>query len=380
VLNFLINSQEQTAEYFNKLDLWYHGYWRMQEAHHGTEHFELFLGYMTRISPGNTTTIHQLTDAVEHIGNWSPNVPRWFDYESGLFRSLFFGTDGIRPDEFELNMPDHLRCANLLLLAYDITYEKKYLDLAKSYTRKWAIEISNLDHPIPIGFTRDGPLYSLTESLESIYRSFAGMAGNLGSNLDRAENILASGGLQLFLKLWEFDHDDVFLQSAQRLLTELATELTDPDAGPVADAIRFYRRLTGRHDFDQYILNVFEQLSPFDIQSISVDLPKVLNKRPTGVGKRADMPIWYEDSCLRRHNPILISVAAEILDSSDLYTCAVDLARTYFKLAVQLMPDGRHHGCAARTVSAIARGHGRNNHAGMTTAVLHPVMQSLNLV
>ena len=38
-------------------------------------------------------------------------------------------------------------------------------------------------------------------------------------------------------------------------------------------------------------------------------------------------------------------------------------------------PDGRDHGCSARSVNAIARGHGRENHAGMITAVLDPLVK-----
>lgn len=34
-------------------------------------------------------------------------------------------------------------------------------------------------------------------------------------------------------------------------------------------------------------------------------------------------------------------------------------------------------GCSARSVSAVARGHGRDNNAGMTTAVLAPLLGAL---
>ena len=72
-------------------------------------------------------------------------------------------------------------------------------------------------------------------------------------------------------------------------------------------------------------------------------------------------------------NPITLAVAAEILGDDALAARALDLARAYFALARQALPDGRDHGCAARTVSAVARGHGRDNHAGVVTAVLGPL-------
>lgn len=375
VIDFLISEQEKTADHFRKTDLWKHGYWRMQEAHHGTEHFELFLGFITRVLPDNETTVSQLIDAVEHIGNWSKEIPEWFDYSTGLFRSLYFGTDGVRADEYELNMPDHLRCANLLMLAYNVTKDSKYFQLAEAYSELWAEAICNPGKPLPIGINRDGPIYELTGSSEETYRSFAGMAGMLDNELDRAENILASGGIQLFLKIWKVGKRDIFLRAANRLLTIISTALNDVDAGPVADLIRFYRNVTGNRDLDLIIIQATENLKPFEIQSIGLDLPENLKKRPPGVGKRSDMPVWYENGKPRTHNPILLSLAAEISEDPMLATRAVDIARAYFNLATQLLEDGRHHGCAARTVSAVARGHGRNNHSGMATAVLMPIIK-----
>jgi len=96
VIRFLEKVQEDVAEHHTLSDKWFHGYWRTQEAHHGTEHFELFLGFMARVLPGNPTTSRQIVDAVEHLGNWSDEVPPWFDHSTGVFRSLFYGTAGGR--------------------------------------------------------------------------------------------------------------------------------------------------------------------------------------------------------------------------------------------------------------------------------------------
>jgi len=95
------------------------------------------------------------------------------------------------------------------------------------------------------------------------------------------------------------------------------------------------------------------------------------------LGKRKDVPLWREDGELRRHNPILLALAAEVAADEHLATRAIDLARAYFALARRCFPHGREHGCSARTVSAIARGHGRENNAGMVTAALEPVLTAL---
>ncbi len=379
VARFLRAERDKVASYFATTDKWHHGYWRMQEAHHGTEHFELFLGFMMRVFPNDQETARQLIDAVEHIGNWSDEVPAWFDYSTGLFLSLYFGADGVRADPAELNMPDHLRCASLLLLAHEAAGDQRYLELAASYSERWALAVENPNTPLPIGIAKDGPVYDLSGPAEESYRSFAGMAGDLESDLDRAENILASGGVQLFLDMWRRTGNTHFLGATERLLDVLIDTITDPDAGPAADALRLYRRITRKTDFDSQVLRAVEPLDPHAVSSLTLELPQPLKKRPSGVGKRSDMPVWLEDGTPRRHDPILLALAAEITEDVELTREAVDLARAYFSLAVKNLPDGRSHGCAARSVSAVARGHGRNNHAGMTTAVLLPILQHFGI-
>ena len=86
------------------------------------------------------------------------------------------------------------------------------------------------------------------------------------------------------------------------------------------------------------------------------------------------MPNWFENGTPRRHSPVLLSVLAEIDGDSALATRSIDIARTYFALAREALPDGRRHGCAANTISAIARGHGRENNTGMVTGVLGPLI------
>ena len=151
--------------------------------------------------------------------------------------------------------------------------------------------------------------------------------------------------------------------------------LNDADAGSVADAVRHYRHWTGDRRYDNMIRVAIASQTSQCIQTIAFDPAKQLDHRPAGVGKRQDMLLWLEDGQPRRHNPITLALAAEIDNDEALATQALDLAHAYFQLARQTLPDGRDHGCAARTISAVARGHGRENHAGMTTAVLGPLIQ-----
>ncbi len=394
-LAFMKQVRDDIGEHFTHKGMWKHGYWTMQEAHHGTEHFELFLGALLRLDPTDEVTQAQFLDAAEHIGNWVPEIPLWFDEETGQFRSMYMGTEGVRTAPgMELNIPDHVRFVNLCLIAHKVvspssTETSRYLALATRYATLWAEAI--LAHPtLPVGLLPSGPVYDLTGDSESAYRAFAGMAGHLDDNVDRTENMLASGAIQAFLTLWQYTHQAEFRRAAERLLDILATQLPDADAGAAADAIRFYRRRTGDHRYDKYVMDVMSTLNPFGFDALGLDPDVQRPARPHGIGKRTDMPNWYElkndDAVPRRHNPVLMAVAAEIAADATpamagaptgaLAARALDLARTYFELACEALPDGRHHGCAANTVSAIARGHGRENHAGMLTAVLDPLLYS----
>ena len=60
----------------------HNGYFKMEDAHHGTE---LFLGFLPRyidIFPDDQNAKNLILDVAEHIGNWSNNTNDWFDYSN----------------------------------------------------------------------------------------------------------------------------------------------------------------------------------------------------------------------------------------------------------------------------------------------------------
>ncbi len=378
LMDFLCRLRDQIHDHFTETGQWHHGYWCAQEAHHGTEHFDLFLGTLYHLNPDDAHTKAQILDAAEHIGNWAPEIPTWFDESTGLFRSMYLGTRVVRVESgMALNIPDHLRFVSLCLLAYRAGGGSRYLDFAAKYTTRWVCAVLEGDQ-IPLGLTPQGPLTELVGESEAAYRSFVGMVGHLDDDLDRTENLLASNGIGVMLQLWQLTGQPSFLHAAERLLDLAATQLADPDAGPAADALRTYRRITGSARYDGVLTATFENAAavrdPYALGELGIVLDTRRSERPHGIGKRADMPEWFEDGQPRRHSPITLSVVAEVRGDPALALRALDLARTYFELARETLPDGRHHGCAANTVSAVARGHGRNNNAGMVTAVLSPLL------
>jgi len=365
-LGFMLRLRDRIRDHFESSGKWTHGYWRRQEVHHGTEHTELFLGCLWRLKRDDRETVRQVIDVAEHIGNWVPGVEPWFDWDTGLFRSMYLGTEYVGlEDAMRPNIPTHFRCLNIARLAHHMTGEKRYVDLCVAHATRWADAILT-DDSVPAALIPHAPSAEKADGQSA----FEGQAGDMNQRINRAENFLASSAIECFLDLCKLAGRDDFKAAAERLLDIIATQLTDPDAGPAADVLRTYRAMTGDARYDRLILDTVKQLDPSSVRELGMDPFPARDSRPSGIGKRQDMPNWFENGMPRRHNPILLAVAAELAQDDDLAREAVDMARAYFALARRVYPHGRKHGCSARTVSAIARGHGRDNNAGTLTGVL----------
>lgn len=365
---------------------WNHGYWKFYEAHHGTEHFDLFLHTLYRLDPSDTQTKQDICNVADMILGENENVPKWVDPETGLFYSMYLGSEKIGdPHTSGLNIAEHIRFVRLLLFAYEVSGAEKYLDFSKRYMNLWANAICSGDK-IPLGLTSDAVVYDFDEKNEVAYRNFAGMIPkNMHRNLDRAENIFASEGVDVFLALYKLTHESHYLISAQRLLDSMIDELgKDPDAACLAHTIRLYRNITKDTRYDDAVLRAAKEHPIADIDTLSLEKTvrpgvKETGRRESGLGKRADLSIYYENDSLRVANPLLNALAAEIAMDETLAQEAVDLADAYFMLAQQAFESGREHGCSAQTVNAITRGHGRENNAGMITAVLEPIVACFDI-
>ena len=204
--------RDRIRDHFTATDQWRHGYWRMHEAHHGTEHFELFLGALHRLDPdddGDTTS--QLVDAAEHIGNWVADVPPWFDWETGLFRSTFLGTDGAKVEPgLTLNVPDHFRLRQHLP-AHTRSDGRTALPRPGRRPRRslGGGDVGGRD-AAPGAGCKSGPIYEFAAEAEAAYRSYMGEAPALHDDVDRAENFLASGATGALLTLWQQTGDGRF--------------------------------------------------------------------------------------------------------------------------------------------------------------------------
>ncbi len=373
VLAFLKDTRDRIRDHFVQSGAWQHGYWRVHEPHHGTEHYELFLGTLLALNPNDDETARQLDDAAEHVGNWVAGVPDWYDADARLFRAVHMGTAEVA-DEPPLNVPDHVRFVNVCLLAHRATARSRYIEFCTDYLGRWA-EAVNESESLPVALGPDGGVTTLGADQEQLYRSFVGMLPQqMDSPVDRAENLLASDVTGALLQLGSITGERHFRRAAERIIDVLVTQLPDPDAGAAADAVRAYRNATGERRYDEAVMEVVESLDPWSFSELTLDPSVRLDGRPSGIGKRADMLRWLEDGRERRCNPLTLALGAEIRGDRELAARALDIGRVCLSLARRALPDGRDHGCAAKSVSAVCRGHGRQNHAGVTTAALEPLL------
>jgi len=372
-LEFMRRYRDDARAHFEQTDQWLHGYWRKQEAHHGTEHFGLFLQSLWRLAPEDAETIRQVEDAAEHIGNWVKEIPAWYDWEEGLFRSFPLGTETV--GDPAINIPDHVRFVDIALLAEEMTGAGRYLELADHYGGRWADAL--LDGPqLPVGLDGAGAAYDLGGDRPR-YRAFAGAAPeDLTANLPRVENLITSGVPDVLLRLWRHTGEDRFRDAAARIVEVAAEVLDNPVAWQAQATVRRFRECTGSTDHDERVRAVPpESIRPVSRLTLVQDPEEPCVTCPLGM--RADKPDWLDEEGRPAPSPLLMALRALVDDDRALLARALDLGLAHFRLGQQAYGDTAHHGCGSRSLSAVARGHGRLDGAGVVTEVLGPALDRL---
>lgn len=361
--DYLARWRDQTAEAHLADGLWREGYWRVADVAFGMRHFTGFLAAFARLDPADPVTVGQLVQAAQLLGNWHPAVPSWYDHETALFRSETLGTDG--PGEPGPCVPAHFHAVALALAAYRATRATRYRQLALTHAGRWADALLASEE-LPVALEASGPLYDLPARESALSPREETVA--------RAEEFLAADAIESLLKCWKLANEDRFLRAAERLLDALAPELSDPEAAPLAAAIRFYRRIAKSDRYDEAVRAERQRLDLEGVEVLDLDLAPLYDARPPGIGKAADLPRWREDGQVAQHNPVTLALAAEVDQDPVLATRALDLARAALSLAREAFPSVPAELGSARSVAAIARGHTRSNGAGVVTEVLVPLM------
>ena len=80
IKDFLYSFREDFLSWMHQTQ--YHGYWCEGEAHHHVEIFNNWFVNYWLLDKNDSRCIDAVEDAAEHIGNWVPSVPEWYDWQS----------------------------------------------------------------------------------------------------------------------------------------------------------------------------------------------------------------------------------------------------------------------------------------------------------
>ncbi len=130
-----------------------HGYYPEGEAHHQIETFIEFFCYFWPLDVDREREVAFVEDAAEHIGNWAPGLPEWYDWEAHRMRSWYIGSEVVKdaaPFNFESH--DNARFIKLALNAFLATGRERYLDWACDYGHTWSRRILEHDGAVPMKF------------------------------------------------------------------------------------------------------------------------------------------------------------------------------------------------------------------------------------
>lgn len=143
----------------NNLSDFFHGFPEEGEAHHQWEDQSRFLSRLWFLDADDPINAYAVDDAAEHIGNWSPDVPAYYDWERSDFRSYWFGTryvgnhPGYPEDIWEDATPTPptgiyrealYRVAQVALNAYFATGKARYLDWSQDFLRAYVKRLETL--------------------------------------------------------------------------------------------------------------------------------------------------------------------------------------------------------------------------------------------
>lgn len=352
-----------------------HGYWPRQEAHHGPEHFIIFLARLWRMDPTDAEIAEALDDAAEHIGNWAHGVPHWYDYNRSRFISWSLGTEVVGEEaRFAYQSPEHFKVLQMALVAHLATGNRRYLDLASGYADFWAGHI--LEGAIP------AVLFPLTDPEQIARRYGERLSGERRlPRLDALERHVAAWSIDTFLDLFELAGESRYLDVVRVMLEGLVRHAGDPYADPVAPLFSRYRRLSGDGGFDaELLLAIPAPHAEYDaLRSNVMAFDDGPAPHPMGLGRRRDAPLWgYRDGDGQLFeetgpSPAALMLRFELTGEEAAATRAFELAAARMGLALGAgLGHGWSHGCAGNTVSAVAFGHGRMPGAGAVMATLYP--------
>ena len=155
----------------------------------------------------------------------------------------------------------------------------------------------------------------------------------------------------------------------------LVEALADPLAQTPALLIAKYRAVIGDRGFDARSLDIIRGMEDSPTRS-ALMIVRCEGTHPMRIGRRKDEIKWgYRDEKGRIQqdrgpSPAALALAYQITGDLSFAAQALDLAARRLRLARGTLKDGREHGCAGDTISAVTAGHGRAAGVGDVTSTL----------
>jgi hypothetical protein len=346
----------------------FHGYYAEGEVHHQPENFIFFLPRLWHADP-DPQVAHALEDAAHHAGNWIDAVPPWYDWRHHRLRSWRLGTREVAAHPpHDIEHPDHFRIIQIALCAYHAVGDERYLELARDFCLRWARGVLRRNAlPAVRLLTRAGA--------SNLYPPRVLDAANAAPE-ERLELHIGAGTVDTLLDLFAITAEPELGAAARKIVASGLHLVGQPYSQPLAAAARRYRIATGDDTLDADILTRVPAADG-DFESAMLLAPP-RGPHPMGLGQRRDQVRWMrldrggQWQPDERPSPAALVLAWDISGDERLATEAMMVAAQRMELATAL-DDGREHGCAARSASAIASGHGRNAGIGEVTGVLYPL-------
>lgn len=367
---------ELAMDLFDKWEEWSrlnfkHGYHPTQEVHHGTEHFLIFLDWLSQIAPTDPRVGRALEDGSHHVGNWSDGAPPWFDWKAIRFVSYSLGTEVVGTEGF--NFIDHLRLLHLALSGYRTTGESKYLNLCLEYGRIWA-EAIGTQTEIPL-FLDATPLKE--KRYAGLLNAFLKAAPQEVTPFARVENHIASGSPKLLLEIGAATGEETFHFAAARLGRECSRHLNSPISNPAGHVLSSLLDYGLKTEDLNVTIGTFSNWNAFEMLK-GKELAIRVGSHPgnsKSIGYRSDMPTFLlaRDGALeplQTPAPANLMFAWSVTGQEAFALAACSLALAKLQLARRVFRDGRHHGCTAQSIAATVRGHGRCWGAGDVSTLL----------
>ena len=323
-----------------------------------------------------------LLDAAEHVGNWCTDVPDWFDYRRGCFRSFHIGSRVVGDDpRFAFELAEHLRFLHLALAAYRVSGESRYLEWADRYGTVWARRIAAVEDRFPPLWTQAGEPVHEAQAAGQPIAAAAGAGHHVaGDPLAGLENLLASGAIHALGDLYDACGAERYRTAARRLAEPLVAELADPYADPAAAALCHYRQTFADRSMDDAIRAQFGRFAPASSRPLAMVFPEDQRRRVPGVGRRKDMihwAEWHEDGSTRPTRApctAALTLAYRMTGNADYAARALDTAARKLVMARRVLRGGREHADMGGAICSVAAGHGRNWGAGAVTGCYGPLL------